>query len=445
MKRYRAKAAWLGGHELTPNVVIGVADGAIVAVDAGDSESAATPLHGVLLPGFVNAHSHAFHRALRGLTHARDGDFWAWRDLMYRVADDLYPDTYRRLAAGAFAEMLTAGFTAVGEFHYLHHAARGEHYPDPNAMGLALAEAAADVGIRLTLIDSLYLTAGVGDESLAPAQERFSDGAPEAWADRVAALVEAVAPLEGVTVAVAAHSVRAVPAHALSVVRRVADEHQLAIHAHVSEQPAENTACNDAYGMTPTMLLSEHGVLGPTTTAVHATHITDGDVELLAATGTGVCMCPTTERDLGDGLGRAADLAAVGVPLSIGSDSNAIVDPFEELRGIEMHDRMRGGIRGVHSGADLMNAGTAGGSHSLGLGASALAIGSPADFVVVGLGSYRLAGLSLDGPVAGVVFAATRDDVTDVFVGGRHLVAKKRHTGGWDPAALSGGLAAVLP
>lgn len=445
MRRALAKSAWLGGDNLVRNVVLEYDRGSITSITPNAPDNAASLLDGIVIPGLVNVHSHSFHRALRGHTQQQGGDFWSWRDLMYKVASELYPDTLRRLAAGVFAEMVVGGITSVGEFHYLHHAAGGDRYPDGNAMGVALIQAAADAGIRLTIIDTCYLASNVAGAPPSRQQQRFSDGSVEAWSERVRALAGIVADAPNVELAVAAHSVRAVPVKDLPVIRSTADELQAPVHVHLSEQPAENEACLAEHGVTPTELLVDTGVLGPGSTAIHATHLTDRDIELLGASGAAVCLCPTTERDLADGLGPAAELTAAGVELSLGTDSNAVVDLFEEARAIEMHDRLRLGRRGIHSAESLLAAATASGASSIGWpGTGRLEVGAAADFVVLGTDSYALAGLALDGPTAPLLYAATRADVTDVFVGGRQVAAGGRHADAWDPAALAGGLAAVL-
>ena len=439
MRRLRFPAGLIQG-QLVRDVTIEYDAGVITDVIAGEPTDG-TSLSGILAPPFVNVHSHAFHRALRGKTHGQGGDFWSWRDLMYRVAGELYPETYRRLAAGVFAEMLGAGITAVGEFHYLHHAAGGERYADPNAMALALIKAANDAGIRLTLIDTCYLSSDVGGSRLRPEQDRFGDGSVEAWAERVRALAAAIADEPKVRLAVAAHSVRAVPAQDLPAIRSLADELDVPIHVHVSEQPSENQACLAEHGLTPVELLVKTGVLGPRATAVHATHLTERDLELVATSGAGVCLCPTTERDLADGLGPAAELAASGVALSLGTDSNAVVDMFEEARGAELHDRLRTGRRGVHSASSLLDAASRNGAAAIGWPEiGTLQPGSAADFVILDPGSFALAGAD---SLEAVVFSATRADVTDVYVGGAQVVAHRRHAGGLLPDTLSGGLAAV--
>lgn len=440
MRRLRFPSGVVGGR-LADDVTVEYDSGVVTGVVAGIPTDG-TALSGIVAPGFANAHSHSFHRALRGRTHQSGGDFWSWRDLMYRVANELYPETYRRLASGVFVEMLAAGITAVGEFHYVHHAAGGERYSDPNAMGRALIQAARDAGIRLTLIDTCYLSSDVAGNPLRPEQARFSDGSVEAWAERVRALAESIADEPKVRLAVAAHSVRAVPAKDLPAIRSLGDELGVPIHVHVSEQPAENTACLDEHGITPVELLVETGVLGPNSTAVHATHLSARDIELIAASGAGVCLCPTTERDLADGPGVAVELAAAGVPLSLGTDSNAVIDMFEEARSVEFHDRLRTGRRGCHDPAELWEAAASGSARAIGwpeLGR--LEEGAPADIVIIDPGSFALAGAET---LAGVLFAARRTDVSDVYVRGTQVIAHRRHAGSLGPGTLGGGLAAVL-
>ncbi|MCW0212207.1 MAG: formimidoylglutamate deiminase [Pseudonocardia sp.] len=391
-----------------------VADGVIVSVETGVPAGDAEVLPGIVLPGFANAHSHAFHRALRGRTHDRGGTFWTWRERMYAVAQRLDPDSYLALARAAYAEMALAGVTAVGEFHYLHHGPGGVPYANPNAMAAALRQAAADAGLRLTLLDACYLAGGFG-AGLDPVQERFSDGDADAWATRVGALRG-----DGTfRVGAAVHSVRAVPREQLPVVAEAARGRPL--HVHLSEQPAENEACLTAHGLTPSALLGEAGILGERTTAVHATHLTGPDVALLGRTGTAACFCPTTERDLADGLGPAGELAAAGVRLALGSDQHAVTDLLEEARALEMHERLRTGERGRFTPAALVRALTR--QDVLGGARAGIEAGAPADLVAVRTDTVRTAGAD----PAQVVLAATAADVDTVIVGGNPVVRGGRH------------------
>jgi formiminoglutamate deiminase len=381
-------------------------------------------LSGIVVPGFANAHSHAFHRALRGRTHGSTGNFWSWRDTMYAAARNLTPDRYLALARAVFGEMVVAGYTVVGEFHYLHHGAGGVPYDDPNAMGEAIAHAARDAGIRLTLLDTCYVAGGLdggGHGELDEVQQRFSDGDVGSWAERHAALSE-VDLGASVRVGAAAHSVRGVPETALKELASATEGEVL--HAHVSEQLAENSAALAFYGRTPTQLLADAGLLRPGFCAVHATHLSSEDIRLLAQSGSGVCFCPTTERDLADGIGPARRLAWSGVPLSIGSDQHAVIDPFEEVRGLEMHERLMSNERGRFRLEELQQIGSAQGYDALGWPEGGrLQVGALADFVVVDLESVRTVGCRPEQ----VLMAAGAPDVTDVFVGGTRVVAERRH------------------
>ncbi|MGV9244615.1 formimidoylglutamate deiminase [Streptomyces sp. NPDC003710] len=422
---YWLEHAWLD-PAVEPGVALEVAGGRITSVRRG----AATPppgaeiLRGLTLPGLANAHSHAFHRALRSTVQVGSGTFWTWREVMYSFADRLTPQTYHALARAVYAEMALAGVTAVGEFHYVHHTPDGTPYADPNAMGEALIDAAAEAGIRITLLDTAYLSSGFGQPPNAH-QLRFSDGTAEAWAERCSLLKER----DHARIGAAVHSVRAVPATQLATVARWAEERRAPLHVHLSEQTAENNACLEAHGRTPTQLLADHGVLGPRTTGVHNTHLTDEDIRLIGSTSTGTCMCPTTERDLADGIGPAKALQAAGSPLSLGSDSHAVIDLFEEARAMELNERLRTRTRGHWTAAALLRAASADGHAALGWeGAGVLEAGAPADFTTIALDSVRTAGPLPRLGAETAVFAATAADVRHTVVGGRHIVRDGAHT-----------------
>jgi formiminoglutamate deiminase len=386
-------------------------------------------LSGVTLPGLANGHSHAFHRTLRGRTHAAGGSFWTWRQQMYALAARLDPDSYFALARAVFVEMAQAGYTVVGEFHYLHHDQHGHRYADPNAMGKALIQAATEVGVRLTLLDTCYLAGGLtasGHLPLEEVQRRFSDGDVDHWQARLSQLTEA----DRTRIGAAVHSVRAVPAEALSKIGEAAGERPL--HVHLSEQPAENAATQACYGRTPTELLDDHGLLGRRTTAVHATHLTDTDIKTLGGTQTSVCICPTTERDLADGIGPARRLARAGSSLTLGSDQHAVIDPFEEMRGLELHERLASGERGCFTPGDLIMIASEAGYGSLGWPEGGrIADGALADFVVIRRDSVRTAGARPEQ----IGFAATAADVDHVVVGGKVIVSDGQHRLG-SPARL---------
>ncbi|MER6092803.1 formimidoylglutamate deiminase [Streptomyces bluensis] len=438
---YWLEHAWMGDH-VAAGVAVDVAVGRITAVrqDTGAPPPGAEVLRGLTLPGLANAHSHAFHRALRGAVQVGTGTFWTWREVMYGVADRLTPETYHALARATYAEMALAGITVVGEFHYLHHAPGGTPYADPNAMGEALITAAAEAGIRITLLDTAYLSSGFGRP---PNQHqlRFSDGTAEAWAERSSLLKER----DHLRIGAAVHSVRAVPAGQLATVARWAEERRAPLHVHLSEQTAENDACLAAHGCTPTQLLAEHGVLGPRTTGVHNTHLTDQDISLIGSTSTGTCMCPTTERDLADGIGPAAALQRAGSPLSLGSDSHAVIDLLEEARAMELNERLRTRTRGHWTAAALLRAASADGHAALGWDdAGTLEPGALADFTTVALDSVRTAGPSPRLAAETAVFAASAADVRHTVVGGRHVVRDGVHTLVPDvPSALAAAVEAL--
>ncbi|WP_225099074.1 formimidoylglutamate deiminase [Streptomyces sp. CoH27] len=422
---YWLEHAWLG-TTVEPGVALDVADGRVAAVRTGvDAPPPGTEvLRGLTIPGLANSHSHAFHRALRGTVQVGSGTFWTWREVMYSVAGRLTPETYHALARAVYAEMALAGITAVGEFHYVHHAPGGTPYADPNAMGEALIEAAADAGIRITLLDTCYLSSGFGEAPNAH-QLRFSDGSAEAWAARCAVLKER----DHARIGAAIHSVRAVPAGQLATVARWAEERRAPLHVHLSEQTAENDACQAAHGCTPTRLLADHGVLGPRTTGVHNTHLTDEDIALLGGSGTGTCMCPTTERDLADGIGPAVALQRAGSPLSLGSDSHAVIDLLEEARAMELNERLRTRTRGHWTANALLRAATADGHAALGWDeAGTLEAGALADFTTIALDSVRTAGPLPRLGAETAVFAASAADVRHTVVGGRHVVRDGAHT-----------------
>jgi formiminoglutamate deiminase len=433
MTSYWTADAWLPDG-CRSAVRIGVENGHFTEVQAGvNRDPGDEALPGVVLPGLANVHSHAFHRALRGRTHNGGGTFWTWREQMYDLAARLDPDSYLDLACAVFAEMALAGYTAVGEFNYLHHDRGGRGYADPNAMAAALIQAAADAGIRLSLLDVCYLSGGLTADGHLPLDEvqlRFADRDVDAWQARAGLL----RPADGLRIGVAVHSVRAVPAEALNAVTEAAGMGPL--HVHLSEQPAENAACQAYYGRSPTQLLDDHGVLSARTTAVHATHLTDADVAILGGSRTTAGICPTTEADLADGIGPARRLFEAGSPLALGSDQHAVIDPFAELRGLELHERLASGERGRFASAELIMIASESGYRSIGWEGGRIEPGAPADFVVVRADSVRTTGARPDQ----ICYAATAADVEQVVVGGRTIVKDGCHHLG-SPARL---LAAAL-
>ena len=392
MTTYWLERAWLPTG-IADGVLVSFEGGVFTAVEQGEP-GGANRLAGLTIPGLANCHSHAFHRALRGRTQRERGTFWTWREQMYSVAERLDPDSYHRLAVAVYREMAAGGITSVGEFHYLHHGPGGTPYDDPNAMGHALVAAGVEAGVDVQLLDTCYLAAGIGREPEG-VQRRFSDGTAEAWARRV----------EGTGFGSAIHSVSAVPREALPVVAGRSGP----LHVHLSEQVAENDECLAAYGLTPTQVLAEAGALGERTSVVHATHLTPGDIRLLGDSASYSCFCPTTERDLGDGIGPSRALHEAGSPLTLGSDSHAVVDLFEEMRAVELDERLATQQRGHWNAAELLSAATVNGHLSLGYDAGRIAVGARADLVTLGTTSPRTAGTGRDEHTA--VFAASAVDV----------------------------------
>ena len=449
---YWCELAWLGGPEASPGVVIEVDGERIVSVASGlaSPPGDAVVLSGLTLPALANAHSHAFHRALRGRTHGGNGTFWTWRDAMYTVAAKLDPENYYRLARATFAEMALAGIGVVGEFHYIHHRPGGDPYDDPNAIGVGLANAARDAGIRLTLLDTLYLHGGLAPGSasgylpLTPEQARFSDGSVQAWAERVAGLNGQVSGSR-TKVGAAVHSVRAVDPSSIELAARWAARNRLPLHVHVSEQPAENGACLEVHGDTPAGVLSGTGALRPDTTLVHATHLSDLDLATIGAAGAYCCICPTTERDLADGIAPTEGLARAGATLCVGSDSHAVIDVLEEARAVEMGQRVLTNRRGVHSTGTLGAVATVNGYRALGWqDGGVIGPGQMADFTSVSLDSVRLAGIDTANAFAAVMFAASGPDVHNLVVGGRPVVVDGTHVSIDVAGELDSAIAKVL-
>jgi formiminoglutamate deiminase len=427
--------AWLGGERPQSGVVLGIEGGRIAAVEVGLAVQppGAQRLGGLVLPGLANAHSHAFQRALRGRTHAGacakgPGSFWTWREQMYALAESITPDAMYALTRATFAEMALAGVTLVGEFHYLHHDRGGVRYADPNEMGLAVVRAAHEVGLRLTLLDTCYLNGGI-DAAPNRTQLRFCDDSADDWRRRVDLLVNGPGTSQdSVLIGAAIHSVRAVDPASAQTVAAWAGDRVAPLHAHVSEQPAENEACQEAYGASPTELLERAGALSQNFTAVHATHVSAKDIGLLGSAGACCCLCPTTERDLADGVGPARELCDAGVRLALGTDSNAMIEPLEEARAVELDERLVTGVRGNHEARALLQAATWGGHQSLGWSeGGSLREGGYADLVAVRLGGVRLAGTSPDHALEAVVFAGAAADVSDVMVDGRFVVRDGAH------------------
>lgn len=374
----------------------------------------------ILLPGLASAHSHAFQRALRGRTQRRSGDqgsFWSWRGLMYQLAERLDPASMYALSRFAYAELALAGVTAVGEFHYVHHQADGTPYDDRTALADAAIRAARDVGLRVCLLRVLYHRAGAGQPAEG-AQRRFSDARVEDGLADAATLAARHAGDPGVTVGVAPHSVRAVPRPWIREAARFAAERGMPIHMHVAEQRRELAECVAEHGAPPVRMLADDGVLGERFVAVHATHLEADEIAALGASRSTVCVCRTTERDLGDGLCDAAALVAAGARLCTGVDSHAISDPFEEARAIELDDRSRAEARHVAAEAPrLLKAASSAGYAAIGMAGAA-----GDDAVLLDAADPALVGADDALLDDAVVFAGSPRSVREVRVAGRAIV-----------------------
>jgi formimidoylglutamate deiminase len=323
------------------------------------------------IPAMVNAHSHAFQLDLRGAGErlAPGDDFWSWRAEMYRLAGKHDPDSVHAVGERAYGQMAAAGYGAVGEFHYLHHQPGGRPYAEPNAMAMALAEAAVEQGLEIVLLPAAYRRGGPGREP-SPEQLRFCDPDVATFLERLEGLREWARDREGVHVGVAVHSVRAVPADWIEAIAGHAERHDLIRHVHACEQRRELEECHGEHGCSPVELLERCGFLSSRTSVVHGIHVTDRDVGLLAASGAIVVTCPTTEGNLGDGHLPALRYRDAGVRLAIGTDQQVRIDPFEELREMESQARREGQTRDALLAAaegDLWGRTVANGRASLGL------------------------------------------------------------------------------
>ena len=383
----------------------------------------------LLVPGLVNGHSHAFQRHLRGRVEVRDpaapgDDFWSWRESMYAAAEALDPRGMRAVAEECFDAGRRAGYTAVGEFHYVHHRPDGTPYEEPNELALAVIDGARAVGVRIVLLMAAYARGGAGRGPTA-AQRRFCDRSVEAYLSRVERLAAAVAGDPLVTVGYAPHSLRAVPADWLAEIARHASGTGYPLHIHAAEQPREVAESLEEFGLRPIEHLQNCGVLGPAATVVHATHVSPVELDLLAQTGSTVCACPTTEANLGDGFLPAADLWERRVPVSLGADSNVRLDPFEEARETEGCARRQSGRRNV-----LVAEGDAGpapslwrcltdhGARSLGLAAPGIVAGAPADLVALDLQHPEIRSVEPRDLAAAVLFSGTAALVRETWVAG---------------------------
>jgi len=375
-----------------------------------------------LLPGLVNGHSHAFQRTLRGRTEhrtsAEQDSFWTWRESMYLAANRLSPEGLYHASRMAFLEMLLSGITTVGEFHYVHR-----------ALAMQVIRAARDTGLRIALLRTAYARSG-WRKPAHPGQASFLTPLVEDFIADTEALRATIADSPDtaqVWVGVAPHSLRAVPLDYVREAVAYARAHQLPVHMHVAEQPADVEACVAEYGRRPVELLDENGLLDSRFTAVHAIHVTQEEISALARAGAMVCACPTTERNLGDGTLPADRYLSAGVRISLGSDSNVQINLLEDARELEYHLRMLKLERAVLAAKQLFSCATEAGARSLGAPGGSLEVGRPADFFSVALDDPSLAGAGPESLLSHIVFSAERTAVRDVAVGGKFIVRDGRH------------------
>lgn len=426
--------AWLAdgwrGH-----VRLAVENGRISSIETGVKPASGDERHAIVLPGLPNLHSHAFQRGMAGLAERAgtgEDSFWTWREAMYRFVDRLDPDGMCAIAALAYAEMLESGFTRVGEFHYLHHDVDGRSYDNVATMAQAIAAAAAETGIALTLLPAFYAHSGFGGATPTKGQRRFVNDIG-AYATLLDGTRSAVADLDGAVVGVAPHSLRAATAAELVEVAALAAG--APVHIHVAEQIAEVEACAAWSGARPVEWLMDRAPVGPDWCLVHATHITEAERRAIVASGAVVGLCPITEANLGDGLFPACDFLAEGGRFGVGSDSNVEIDAAAELRLLEYGQRLahRGrnllaGGAGRSTGANLYRGALGGGGQALGRPSPGIAPGEPADLVSLKAADPFFAGRSGDAIVDSWIFGGGGARLVDcVWRSGAKRVAGGRH------------------
>lgn len=443
VQRYSAKYI-LDDLNFIENATIDVQNGKILAVHHQTPPSPhiqTTDLGNVaIIPGMINAHSHTFQRAIRGRTEYRSADhqddnFWSWRQQMYDAALTFSPEQVQTAAALTFLEMLMAGITTVGEFHYLHHQPDGTPYADPNELAHRVIAAAEDVGIRITLLRVAYARAGFQKQA-DPRQRRFIEPDIDTYLNRFENLQKHYLQNPLVTAGIAPHSIRAVPRTWLKQLAKYNTTHNLPFHIHVCEQRAELTESQAEYKLSPIELLAELDLLTPKTTLVHATHLTPADLDLMQANQPTVCACPTTERNLGDGFLPALELTNRQIPIALGSDSHANIDFFEEMRLTEYHERLRLERRNILASQSTTNSPTANtlfpmstqhGAHALALPAGSLQPGHHADFSTISLDHITLIGTTPQTLLTDITLSTSPAAIQDVFVAGRQIIQNGRH------------------
>lgn len=379
----------------------------------------------IILPGFATVHSHTFQRALRGRTQRRQtkaGSFWSWRGLMYELAGKLDPEDIFNISRFAFVELAMSGVTAVGEFHYLHHQRDGTPYDDRTLLADSIIHAAKEVGVRITLIRTAYFRAG-HNQKIESTQKRFFDPSVDKVLQDVEALSNRYKSDPMVNVAVAAHSTRALP---IEVVRELADyarKHSIPFHMHVAEQRREIEECKQEYGKRPVELLAENGILSESFIGIHTTHLAPNEIRALGDANACVCLCRTTERDLGDGLPQTSDLIKAGAKICVGVDSHASSDAFEEIRAVELDERSRTEARTVTAEApELLEMATRNGFEAIGMGDV-----WEEDKVYLNANDPSVAGSHDELLEDAVIFGGTPRAVDDVVIAGKTVVKDGVH------------------
>ncbi len=431
------------GHRFLADQAVVVSDSGRI-LDIGDKSLAkhegaeVIPLPDrAMLPGMIDVHSHSFQRTIRGSVESRKKagpNFWSWRDAMYRAAGRFDPDELGTIARMAFLEMALVGITTVGEFHYVHRDRDGSAYDDPNEIGLQIVRAAEEVGIRIALLRVAYVRAGF-NKPADPGQIRFIEPTAEEFLKNTDALRSELAGSEGQAwIGVAPHSIRAVPLGYLREITGWARAETLPVHMHVAEQPAENAACIEEYGCTPFAMLNREGILDERFTAIHGIHVSADEIAAVSRANAIIGACPTTERNLGDGILPSDALMRAGVRIAFGSDSLTQIDPLENARELEYNLRLQKLERAVLDTIDdsglpqrLFDCATIHGAASVGAPGGSLEVGRPADFFTVDLSDPSIAGSNSDELLASIVFGLSKTAIRDVAVNGRLIVDAGRH------------------
>jgi len=426
----------LQGNQWRNGVVLNIAaDGVITGIEHGSPEVADSVLNGIVVPGMPNVHSHSFQRLIAGLTGPRGShsdSFWSWRETMYRTANKISPEQLDAVAQWVFVEMLKAGYTSCAEFHYLHHQPGGTPFSDPAEMSMSLIRAASASGIAMTLLPVLYCSSGFGEDKVADEQQRFANS-PDQYLRLLDNCKSAISGNPLLKLGIAPHSLRAVPGFVLREVLRSVEDQQYPVHIHIAEQPAEVEDCRKHLGARPVEFLLDQFDVDRRWCLVHATHMSDSELNDAAASEATAGLCPTTEADLGDGAFRTSEWLKAGGSFAIGSDSNVRISVAEELRLLEYNERLRSGQRNVLTAADascgryLYQHAARSGSAALGQSVGCLEPGYRADLLVLDDRHELLIGREPDVAMDSWIFAGDNSMLDSVWVAGRRVVDHGHH------------------